>query len=302
MFSAESDLGLKLLSEKLYHLKTIGQISTAKVSNSSTKYHSNGYQDNWSCGYQNTKTLLSSIQLLHQYSRLFLADPDISTLQAYLESAWAAGFDPDGCQTFNGSIIGKHDWIGTTEVAALLCYLGIKYNNINTRVKCYDFHYPSGPNKTHPLLFEIVEKYFNQTLNDTQSFPTVNHDDILTNLPSIYLQHQGHSRSIVGYLKTNDEMKLIIYDPGRSKINSKDDIDQICLDITQLTHDQYSILTIDGLLDVNNDNEREIAKSLGFHINLPLLDKDGRKTVQHPLSPFFSDKEGDGIIVDGVLI
>jgi hypothetical protein len=130
MFSNENDSIINLLALKLSNWKTTGSITTAKLCNEMTQYHCNGYCDNWSCGYQNCKNILSSLQKFHQYRRLFLENPDISSLQAYLESAWASGFDPEGSRTFDGSIIGKHDWIGTTEIASILSYLGIKYNHL----------------------------------------------------------------------------------------------------------------------------------------------------------------------------
>jgi hypothetical protein len=52
--------------------------------------------------------------------------PNILSLQAWLESAWAAGFDQLGCAQMGSSMQGAHKWIGTTEVAALLRYFGIR--------------------------------------------------------------------------------------------------------------------------------------------------------------------------------
>lgn len=50
-------------------------------------------------------------------SRLFggtAVVPDIPSLQAWLEVAWAAGFDRQGCEQLGGAVQGTHKWIGTT--------------------------------------------------------------------------------------------------------------------------------------------------------------------------------------------
>lgn len=52
--------------------------------------------------------------------------PDIPSLQAWLECAWAAGFDALGCQQLGGAVRGRRTWIGTTEVACLLRYFGVR--------------------------------------------------------------------------------------------------------------------------------------------------------------------------------
>jgi hypothetical protein len=39
-----------------------------------------------------------------------------AALQAWLEVAWADGFDPPGCESLGGRVLGTRKWIGTTEV------------------------------------------------------------------------------------------------------------------------------------------------------------------------------------------
>ena len=46
--------------------------------------------------------------------------PDILSLQAWLEVAWKAGFDTVGGDMLGNAMQGSHQWIGTTECAALL--------------------------------------------------------------------------------------------------------------------------------------------------------------------------------------
>lgn len=52
--------------------------------------------------------------------------PDVAALQAWLEIAWEAGFDPEGAEQLQCKVLGTRKWIGTTEVAALLRYSGLK--------------------------------------------------------------------------------------------------------------------------------------------------------------------------------
>lgn len=110
----------------------------------------NQYGAQWSCGYRNLQMLCSSLVQLPLYRRaLFdgafahLADPaeaaaavralPIATMQHWIERAWQAGFDVAGAADFDFRLEGKDDWIGTTEVAALLRFFGL-------RALIVDFH------------------------------------------------------------------------------------------------------------------------------------------------------------------
>jgi hypothetical protein len=51
--------------------------------------------------------------------------PNVPSLQAWLECAWQAGFDPQGAEQLGHKVQGTRKWIGTTEAAALfrwVCY------------------------------------------------------------------------------------------------------------------------------------------------------------------------------------
>lgn len=52
--------------------------------------------------------------------------PDILSLQTWLEVAWKAGFDTAGGDMLGNVMQGSHQWIGTTECAALLRFFGLK--------------------------------------------------------------------------------------------------------------------------------------------------------------------------------
>ena len=52
--------------------------------------------------------------------------PDIRSMQAWLELAWKAGFDTAGGNMLGNVMQGSHQWIGTTECAALLRFFGLR--------------------------------------------------------------------------------------------------------------------------------------------------------------------------------
>lgn len=52
--------------------------------------------------------------------------PDIAALQAWIECAWGAGFDPQGAAQLQHALQGRRTWIGTTEVATMLRYFGLR--------------------------------------------------------------------------------------------------------------------------------------------------------------------------------
>jgi hypothetical protein len=149
--------------------------------------------------------------------------PTIPELQRQLEYAWTNGFDSQGAEQLKHKVEGTKKWIGTTEAWSVLCSLGI-------RCSILDFHTPSGPDGTHPAMFAAVYEYFNSPNWSPLSAPLSLHVDnsrqngnegqdriIQTAKPPLYMQHQGHSRTIVGIeiLKDDREMNLLVFDPGR---------------------------------------------------------------------------------------
>ncbi|ROT74958.1 Zinc finger with UFM1-specific peptidase domain protein [Penaeus vannamei] len=155
----------------------------------------------WGCGYRNIQMLFSSLQ--HHtgyYSRLFSGPnvmPSISQLQRLIEQAWRNGFDPQGCEQLGGKLWNTRKWIGATEVVTLLS---------SFRIKCHliDCHRPTGADGTHPELFRWCLEYFSKPAEFK---------------PPIYLQHQGHSRTIIGVEQLGGNeggLRLLVLDPSHS--------------------------------------------------------------------------------------
>ncbi|XP_024215180.1 zinc finger-containing ubiquitin peptidase 1 [Halyomorpha halys] len=178
----------------------------SKVDHYASTYGDRG----WGCGYRNTQMMLSSLvhhtgyneQLYKQWllgrnpelpSRS--AMPSISRLQEHIEWAWREGFDVQGADQLGGKLVNTRKWIGATEVVTVLSSLRI-------RCQLVDFHRPTSANGSHPEMFKWVLDYF-QAYDDFK--------------PPLYLQHQGHSRTIIGVeeLRGGGE-NLIILDPSHS--------------------------------------------------------------------------------------
>ena len=124
-------------------------------------------------------------------------------MQSLIEDAWRKGFDVQGCEQLGGKLVNTRKWIGATEIVAFLTANRIKSELL-------DFHMPTGKDGTHPKLFQWVLDYFRERAR-AKAFT-----------PPLYLQHQGHSRTIVGIevLSSGGEgrnLRLLVFDPSHSK-------------------------------------------------------------------------------------
>ncbi|KAI1318371.1 hypothetical protein EDD11_006709 [Mortierella claussenii] len=184
----------------------------------------------WGCGYRNLQMMLSYVvqqPAPNGTASTFLASsspgpsvPSILELQSQLEFAWANGFDPTGAAQLDHKVIGTRKWIGTTEAWSVLSSLGI-------RCSVLDFHMPTGPNGTHPAMMAAVYNYFRApawspptapralSFLDYEQLPS-EQQIIQTSKPPLYMQHQGHSRTIIGVeVLATEELNLLVFDPGR---------------------------------------------------------------------------------------
>ncbi|XP_069829751.1 zinc finger-containing ubiquitin peptidase 1 [Dendropsophus ebraccatus] len=202
----------------------------------------------WGCGFRNFQMLLSSTLLSDTYKDFlqgYRAIPCIPKIQALIEDAWKEGFDPQGASHFNGKLQGTRAWIGACEIYCLLTSL---------RLKCrlLDFHTPSGPSGTHPLLFEWVLNYYASNTRGTEG------KVVCSSKPAIYLQHQGHSRTIVGIEeRKNKSYCLLLFDPGcppgamqrltRHNVDAAD-LKHLRKYLGGLKHKQYQIVAVEGIL------------------------------------------------------
>lgn len=203
----------------------------------------------WGCGYRNIQMLLSALVHHTGYNhRLFNGKnsiPSISKLQELIENAWRHGFDPQGCEQLGGRLTNTRKWIGATEVVTFLS---------SFRIKCIliDCHTATGPNGTHPEMFQWVKEYFTKD------------EDFLS---PIYLQHHGHSRTIIGIEELKDgELQLLVFDPSHSKAQMEQFNNTACnanamrlvrRPLSALKARQYQLVTVNGLMET----EEEFQKS-----------------------------------------
>jgi len=195
----------------------------------------------WGCGFRNLQMLLSC--LLH--STLYRDTvagaalcnrnlgggggvPSIPRLQAVVEAAWRAGFDRAGCEQLGGRLVNSRKWIGATEVATLLSYCGVD-------TEILDFHAPSAPDGSHPRLFDWVVRYFRRAKAVT---------------PPLYLQHQGHSRTIVGAeVVAGGGQRLLVLDPSHSPASlGENTMRLVRKSLASMRSKQYQVVAVVGLL------------------------------------------------------
>ncbi|KAL8573581.1 hypothetical protein ACOMHN_047851 [Nucella lapillus] len=220
---------------------------------SSAHHYSGSFGDKgWGCGYRNLQMLLSSLTADPTYLRVLFDGqarvPSILKLQQLIEAAWQKGFDPQGCQQLGGALVNTRKWIGATEIVAMLSSL---------RIKCHllDFVKPSGPNNSHPVMIQWVREYFTSRASSPFTSP-------------LYLQHQGHSRTIVGIEElAHGNTNLLLFDPGVSQGrmgqfhgNINYNLLQTIRKTTNAFHArQYQIVAVAGVL---SDGEYERSKRI----------------------------------------
>ncbi|UJR28313.1 hypothetical protein I4U23_009557 [Adineta vaga] len=211
----------------------------------------------WACGYKNFQMLLSSLRHDPQYSTNLFGHqtanqeiPSVSHLQKLIEQAWSAGFDSAGREQLNRQLVNSTKWIGPTELMACLA-------NLNIKTELLDFHQPKTGDKStaYKYLFEWIRNYFQQQANKSNI------------IHPLYLQHEGHSRTIIGYEQFRaGYIRLLIFDPSTSKTdidkfrnnpNGKAHIFRRSLQSFQKS--VYQILVVQGLL---KPDEREAAKQV----------------------------------------
>ncbi|KAJ9211534.1 hypothetical protein DTO166G4_6814 [Paecilomyces variotii] len=154
------------------------------------------------CGYRNIQMLISHVQDAkrpgheHFPGRL----PTILRLQDLIEQAWDMGFNSSG-RVETGGIRGTRKYIGTPEAQALFQSLGIK-------CEANAFHETKQLRAYDALLINVAE-YFRQGVS------LEGNDKVLkTDLPPIYLQHPGHSLTIIGFeVREDGTANLLVFDP-----------------------------------------------------------------------------------------
>ncbi|KAL4657464.1 zinc finger with UFM1-specific peptidase domain protein isoform X2 [Arapaima gigas] len=248
-----------------YYLRDGRDITNVWLSAETDHYSFSEGDRGWGCGYRNFQMLLSSLLKLELYRDCFTERtvPNIPRVQALIEEAWHEGADPQGASQFKHHLQGTRAWIGATEIYSLL-------TSLKVRARIVDFHQPTGPGSTHPRLFEWVKKYFSTSSSRGARLPP---RVVKSTQPPIYLQHQGHSRSIVGIeQKKNGSLCLLIFDPGCPVEDMRHflirEVNSTSMRLlrkfpSHLKHRQYQIVSIEGVLSPEEKQVRiETSKIL----------------------------------------
>jgi len=204
--------------------------------------------DNWSCGYRNLQMMISS--MLPAVRSIFPDGvPSVHEIQTTMEQLWKEGVDIESAKHHNYKLVGKKGrraFIGTIEAWAYFSYLGVdaaivQFLNKNRAMvgdfiwnyfakmtgpdgcSCFDdvtIVQPGAPPVVVPSLssFDYGCRLFNTR-------PVNNGDSSLRSsctcaMPSMYLQWEGHSITVVGIrkIKSTDgssppSFNLIVFDP-----------------------------------------------------------------------------------------
>ncbi|XP_061482282.1 zinc finger-containing ubiquitin peptidase 1 isoform X3 [Rhineura floridana] len=250
----EKEVAFGKMSPSDYHKRTAEMMESLAfgIDDGKTKtsgvdhFHCSLGDRGWGCGYRNFQMLLSSLLRNSTYEDCLKDNssiPCIPKIQSLIEDAWKEGFDPQGASHFNSTLRGTKAWIGACEIYSLLTSLRLKCQVI-------DFYQPTGPSGTHPRLLEWVLNYYS---SDKENGAKV----VCTSKPPIYLQHQGHSRTILGIEeRKNKTLCLLIFDPGcpsqeMQKLLKGIDGNSLRLlrrFVGSLKHKQYQLVAVDGVL------------------------------------------------------
>ncbi|XP_067402733.1 zinc finger-containing ubiquitin peptidase 1 isoform X2 [Emydura macquarii macquarii] len=247
-----------------YYQNEIKDVRRVWLSTGVDHFHSSLGDRGWGCGYRNFQMLLSSLLRNDLYNDCLRGIfnntliPCIPKIQSMIEDAWKEGFDPQGASHFSNRLHGTKAWIGACEIYSLLTSLRLKCQII-------DFHKPTGPLSTHPRLFEWVLSYYSSNRDGGTKV-------VCTPKPPIYMQHQGHSRTIVGIEeRKNRTLCLLIFDPGCPSQEMQKLLKQSSDDtslklfrkfVGSLKNKQYQIVAVDGVLSPEEKVARRQASQL----------------------------------------
>lgn len=185
-------------------------------------YSSNEWGLGFDCGFRNIQMLLSCClknkgEITKRLEAAGIREvPTVPEIQRLIEQAWEKGFDKDGAEQLGGKLQGTQTWIGAVEVAAL-------FRSWRLRANVVDFEVPNEASRKDML--QWAYDYFHQRCKGgkpkgaggcyvCRKTPFKKRKGHFT--PPLYLQHHGHSRSIIGAEKTSaGDIRLLVIDPTR---------------------------------------------------------------------------------------
>ena len=233
-------------------VRDVGAGGTAYACSHVTMFASTrGFDKDWGCGYRNAQMLLSHLLARRRESsicshsstqgpsrpycsRLFAGAgsvPSVKTLQSLIEEAWASGFDAPGAAQLGGRLLGTRTWIGATEVAVLLRSQGVRAHIIDFS----SLVLPHAADNLFRWVWDYFEQGRSQPAGAAAAGGAARGGAVFQSMRApLYLQHQGHSRLIVGAVRKSGTEQLLILDPGAcpdelmSALSSRSDWQTTC--------------------------------------------------------------------------
>ncbi|KAF8350868.1 peptidase family C78-domain-containing protein [Amanita rubescens] len=171
------------------------------------------WDSSWGCGYRNYLMICSALlsqQTRPEYHSLIINNsrrPGVRNLQILIKQAWDAGFDPEGQQQLK-DLVGTSKWIGTADLYVAFTFCGIP-------CKLVEFDLSNAQKNFDGLINWIVD-YFSSNVRPkdvNQALHRASAVTVTDRMPFI-LQHDGHSRTVVGYEIVRDSTNLLTFDPA----------------------------------------------------------------------------------------
>ena len=131
-----------------------------------------------------------------------------------------------GYEQLGGRLVNTRKWIGATEIFTFLSYCGIDCEIV-------DFHRPSSGDGSHPAMFQWLLNYF----RGGAACP-------------VYLQHQGHSRTVLGVETAGAAVNLLVLDPSHSPTSVRSDqlMRLVRKPLGSMKSDQYQLVAVRGVI------------------------------------------------------
>ncbi|PPQ78523.1 hypothetical protein CVT25_011795 [Psilocybe cyanescens] len=172
----------------------------------------------WGCGYRNflmaCTSLVNQTQQPLYFPRLDSPlSPSIRNLQIWIEAAWKEGFDDEGRRELK-KLVNTKKWIGTSDLWVAFVFRGIPAELVD-----FDLGTKSQEKASDQIIVNWVVNYFtpNQPSPEpADAYESLKISPIITSdkMPLI-LQHNGHSRTVVGYeTDKNGITNLLVFDPS----------------------------------------------------------------------------------------
>ncbi|UNI19192.1 hypothetical protein JDV02_005395 [Purpureocillium takamizusanense] len=156
------------------------------------------------CGYRNIQMLISYIIGAKAFGAEVFGNrvPSVFDIQDLIEAAWDMGHNPQG-RIETGGIKGTRKFIGTSEAQAL-------FNSLQIPSPVQSFR-DSEDGAAASKLLQAIDHYFKAGCGGNDESKKVQ----TTSLPPVYLQHQGHSLTVVGIEERKDgRLNLLVFDPS----------------------------------------------------------------------------------------